>query len=94
MPEDARCRPVLQIWALRLPSPKLEYDLRSIPISNLTDCVPSATGASHYQCILRRIGCDRKGDGLTQHRVNRTEEKVLEFLKLVSPKCADLRGGW
>lgn len=43
-----------------------------------------------FQGELDVIG---RGDGLTQHRVNRTEEKVLEFLKLVSPKCADLRGG-
>lgn len=33
-----------------------------------------------------------RGDGLTQHRVNRTEETVLEFMKLFSPKRVVLRG--
>lgn len=34
-----------------------------------------------------------RGDGLTQRRVNRTEESMLEFMKLFSPKCVVLRGG-
>lgn len=34
-----------------------------------------------------------RDDGLTQHRVNRMEENVLEFMKLFSPKCVVLREG-